>query len=97
MLLFEIAGAVLLIAVAILRWRYLIAFAAVQLAIWLCADQPGLALLVALIAIAGTILTSHASRRERKHADEEEQQRAWEAVREAAATERRIARLGMHD
>ncbi|HJW41440.1 MAG TPA: hypothetical protein VJ476_09470 [Rhizomicrobium sp.] len=97
MLLFEIAGAVLLFAVALLSWRYLIAFAAVLLAIWLCADRPTLALLVALIAIPGTILTARAGRRVKERLHEEEQQRAWEAVRQASATERRIARLGMRD
>jgi hypothetical protein len=68
-----------------------------MLAIWLCADRPAVALLVALIAIPGTILTARAGRREKERMHEEEQRRAWEIVRQTSATERRIARLGMRD
>ncbi len=50
---------------------------------------------VAAIAIPGVLVTARAARREEERRRAEEQERAWEAVRAAAAQERRIARLGM--
>jgi membrane protein implicated in regulation of membrane protease activity len=95
MLVFEIAGGIVLLVAALLSWRYILVFAAVLLAAWLCIGRPVLALIVAAIAIPGVIVTARATKREMARRKEEEQQQAWEAVRQASVHERRIARLGM--
>jgi len=94
MLTIEVAAAILAV-VAVLSWRYLLAFAAVLLGLWLCLDKPWLALLIAAVAIPGVLVTARATRREEDRRRDEEQERAWGEVRAAAAQERRIARLGM--
>ena len=94
MLAYEIAAAALA-AVAILSWRYVLVFAAVLLGLWLCLDKPVLALLIAAVAIPGVLVTARAARIEQARRAEDEQLRAWDAVRSASLQERRIARLGM--
>jgi hypothetical protein len=94
MLIVEIAAAILAI-VAVLSWRYVLSFAAVLLGIWLCLEKPVLALIIAAIAIPGVVVTARAARREAERRRDEEQMRAWAAVTEAAAQERRLVRLGM--
>jgi hypothetical protein len=94
MLLYEIAAALLAI-VAILSWRYTLAFAAVLLAVWLCLDKPVLALIIAAIAIPGVLITARAARIDAQRRAEDEQYDAWNAVRSQSQRERRIARLGM--
>jgi len=96
MLLFEIAGGILLVATAILSWRYILVFTAVLLALWLSVSDPLLALLIAAVAIPAVLITTRTVRQENALRTEEEQLRAWAAVHQAAADERRIARLGMH-
>jgi uncharacterized membrane protein len=96
MLLFEIAGGVLLVVTAILSWRYTLVFAAALLALWLSVSDPLLALLIVAVAIPGVLITTRTVRQENARRAEEEQQRAWAAVHQASANERRIARLGMH-
>jgi hypothetical protein len=96
MLLFEIAGGILLIVTAILSWRYILVFAAALLALWLSVSDPLLALLIAAVAIPAVLVTTGTVRRENARRNEEEQQRAWAAVHQAAAAERRLIRLGMH-
>ena len=96
MLIFEIAGGILLIVTAILSWRYILVFAAALLALWLSVSDPLLALLIAAIALPAVLITTRTVRQENARRTDEEQQRAWAAVHQAAAAERRIARLGMH-
>jgi len=96
MLTIEIAAAILAV-VAVLSWRYVLAFAAVLLGLWLCLDTPWLALVIAAIAIPAVLVTARATRREEERRLAEEQERAWGEVRAAAAQERRIARLGMRN
>ena len=95
MMVFEIAGGILLVATAILSWRYILVFAAALLALWLSVSDPLLALLIAAVAIPGVLITTRTVRQENERRAEEEQVRAWEAVHHASSTERRIARLGM--
>jgi hypothetical protein len=96
MLWFEIAGGILLVATAILSWRYILIFAAVLLALWLSVSDPLLALLIAVVAIPAVIITTRTVREETARRSEDEQQRAWAAVHQAAVQERRIAGLWMH-
>ncbi|HWD27087.1 MAG TPA: hypothetical protein VG387_07980 [Rhizomicrobium sp.] len=93
---FEIAGGILLVVTAILSWRYILVFTAILVALWLSVSDPLLAFLIAAIAIPAVLITTRAVREETARRTEEEQQRAWHDVHQAAANERRMARIGMH-
>jgi membrane protein implicated in regulation of membrane protease activity len=96
MLLFEIAGGVLLAVTAILSWRYILVFAAVLLALWLSVSDPLLAVLIAAVAVPAVLITTRTVRRENAQRAEDEQLRAWAAVHQAAVNERRMAGLRIH-
>ena len=92
---FEIAGGIALVVVALLNWRYVLVFAALLLGLWLCLDKPYLALIIAAIAIPGVLLTSRAARGEQARAREDAQLQAWQAVRTASEREHRVASVGL--